>query len=74
MIAQMCFMKKVVSRNFAKFTRKYLCQSLFLLKLQPLGLLIALFNSIAHRHTDTDTLWSPKTVRRVLGYTTAVIV
>ena len=31
--------KEVVFRNFAKFTGKHLCQSLFLLKLQtPLGL------------------------------------
>ena len=28
------FCKKVVLRNFAKFTGKHLCQSLFLIKLQ----------------------------------------
>ena len=30
---------KVVPRNFTNFTGKHLCQSLFLIKLQPLGLL-----------------------------------
>ena len=32
------FYKKVVLKNFAKFTGKHLCQSLFLIKLQALGL------------------------------------
>ena len=31
---QRCSIKKGVLRNFAKFTGKYLCQSLFLRKLQ----------------------------------------
>ena len=31
---QICSAKKGVLRNFAKFTEKYLCQSLFLIKLQ----------------------------------------
>ena len=44
----MCSIKKVVSRNFAKFTGKHLCQSTCLIKLQPLGLLIILINSVAH--------------------------
>ena len=29
---QMCSMKKVVLRNFTKFTRKHLCQSLLFVK------------------------------------------
>ena len=33
-----CSVKKVVLRNFAKFTGKHLCQRLFLIKLQVLGL------------------------------------
>ena len=41
--------KKVVPRNFAKFTGKHLCQSLFFNKVAAfLGLLIELLNSIAH--------------------------
>ena len=32
------FCKKCVFKNFAKFTGKHLCQILFLLKLQILGL------------------------------------
>ena len=32
------FCRKGVFRNFAKFTRKRLCQSLFLIKLRALGL------------------------------------
>ena len=32
------FCKKVVLRNFTKFTGKHLCQSLFLIKLQASGL------------------------------------
>ena len=32
------FCEKSVLRNFAKFTGKHLCQSLFLIKLQPWGL------------------------------------
>ena len=31
---QRCFVRKGVLRNFAKFTGKHLCQSLFLIKLQ----------------------------------------
>ena len=34
---QRCSIKKAVLRNFAKFKRKYLCQSLFLINLQVLG-------------------------------------
>ena len=33
-----CFVKKGVLENFAKFTGKHLCQSLFLIKLQSSGL------------------------------------
>ena len=33
-----CSVNKTVLRNFAKFTGKHLCQSLFLLKLQTSGL------------------------------------
>ena len=32
------FRRKGAIRNFAKFTGKHLCHSLFLIKLQPLGL------------------------------------
>ena len=35
---QTCSIKKCVLRNFAKFTWKYLRQSLFLIKMQDLGL------------------------------------
>ena len=31
-------LRKVILRNFGKFTGKHLCQSLFLIKLQTLGL------------------------------------
>ena len=30
-----CYMKKVVFKNFAKFSGKHLCQSLFLHKVRP---------------------------------------
>ena len=33
-VAQRCFVKRGVLRNFTKFTGKHLCQSLFLIKLQ----------------------------------------
>ena len=32
-VARRCSIKKVVLKNFAKFTEKHLCQSLFLIKL-----------------------------------------
>ena len=38
---QRCFIKKGVLKNSIKFTRKHLCQSLFLVKLQAAGLLPA---------------------------------
>ena len=37
-VARRCSVRKSVLRNFAKFTGKHLCQSLFLIKLQVLGL------------------------------------
>ena len=37
-VVQRCSVTKGVLRNFAKFTGKYLCQSLFLIKLQALQL------------------------------------
>ena len=37
------FYKKVVLKNFAKFTGKHLCQSLFLKKLQAIGLSLTKF-------------------------------
>ena len=47
-VARMCSTKKVVPRNLAKFIGKHLCQSLFLIMFQSLGLLLVLLNSIAH--------------------------
>ena len=47
-VAGMCSTKKVVPRNLAKFIGKHLCQSLFLIMFQSLGLLLVLLNSIAH--------------------------
>ena len=41
-VVQRCSVKKGVLKNFAKFTGKYLCQSLFSIKLQTLGLQLAL--------------------------------
>ena len=36
-----CSVKKVLLRNFLKFTEKHLCQNLFLIKLQAVGLLFS---------------------------------
>ena len=37
------FCKKVVLKNFAKFTEKHLCQSLFLIKLQAFTLVVKIW-------------------------------
>ena len=45
----MCFVKKSVFRNFTKFTRKHLCQSLFFNKVEGLRPATLLKKKLWHR-------------------------
>ena len=48
-VAQMCSVKKRVLRNFAKFTGKHLCQSLFFSRVAGLRPVISLKKRLWHR-------------------------
>ena len=51
---QTCFMKRVVLRNFAKFTGKHLCQSPFFNKVAGLGPVTLLKKGLWHRCFPVD--------------------
>ena len=53
---QRCSVKKVVLRNFAKFTRKHLCQSLSFNKVAGLKPRASLFSEISKNAFSTEHL------------------
>ena len=55
-VAQACSIKKLVLRNFAKFTEKYLCQSLFFNKVTGLRLATLFKKRLWHRCSSLNVL------------------